>query len=138
MIDPSTDFGRRAARRLATERIAWLTTVGTDGTPQPRPVWFLWDGESVLIYSREGTQKLRHIAANPRVALHLDGDGEGGDIVVLTGTATRDEAAPPANEVAAYVEKYGWGFERIQMTAAEFAAEYAVAIRMHPTALRGH
>ncbi len=38
MLDMNTEFGQRVARRLAEERIAWLTTVDSSGTPQPRPV----------------------------------------------------------------------------------------------------
>lgn len=137
-IDTSTAFGARAERRLRSERIAWLVTVRADGTPQPSPVWFLWDGESFLIYSRPRTQKLRNIARNPRVSLHLDGDGEGGDIVTVTGDARVAEGEPPADEVPAYVEKYGWGFERLGMTARRFARDYSVPIRVRFAGLRGH
>jgi PPOX class probable F420-dependent enzyme len=78
MLDES-EFGRRAARRLKEERLAWLTTVSPKGTPQPVPVWFLWDGDaSILLYSRPDKPKLRNITENPRVSLHLDGDGMGG------------------------------------------------------------
>jgi PPOX class probable F420-dependent enzyme len=138
MIDLTTEFGQRVSRRLEEERIIWLTTVGDDGTPQPRPVWYLWDGQTILIYSRPNTAKLRHIATNPFVALHFDGDGDGGDIMVLTGEAIITAGAPPADQNQAYVEKYGWGFERIKQTAAQFARNYSVAIRVRPLRLRGH
>ena len=44
LIDSSTEFGKRVEQRLRDEQIGWIVTVGTDGTPQPSPVWFLWDG----------------------------------------------------------------------------------------------
>jgi PPOX class probable F420-dependent enzyme len=138
MIDLSTAFGKRVARRLVEERIAWLTTVDGSGMPQPRPVWFLWDGETFLIYSRPGTQKLKHIAQRPQVALNLDGDGLGGDIIVFTGRAELDPQAPPADQMPAYVEKYQPGFARIGMTATQFARSYSVPLRMTPSKLRGH
>ena len=138
MIDGNTEFGQRVARRLAEEQIGWLTTVDSTGTPQPRPVWFLWQDNSLLIYSRPGTRKLEHIVRNPRVSLNLDGDGRGGDIVVLTGFAEIELQAPPANQLLAYVEKYRAGFERIGMTAPAFALVYSVAIRVHVDKLRGH
>ena len=138
MLDTTTEFGRRVTRRLGEERIIWLTTAGSDGTPQPRPVWFLWDGESFLIYSRPNTAKLKHIAARPHVALNLDGDGRGGDIVIFTGRAAIDPTIPAADQLPAYAEKYREGFQRINMTPAEFARVYSVAIRVWPEALRGH
>ncbi|MEZ4768981.1 MAG: TIGR03667 family PPOX class F420-dependent oxidoreductase [Caldilineales bacterium] len=138
MIDLNTEYGQRVARRLAEERIGWLTTVDGSGTPQPRPVWFLWQEGSLLIYSRPGTRKLEHIARSPRVALNLDGDGLGGDIVVLTGTAAVDGGAPPADQVPAYVEKYSVAMQRIGMTAEQFARVYSVAVRVTVDRLRGH
>lgn len=138
IFETNTEFGQRVARRLAEERIGWLTTVDSSGTPQPRPIWFLWDGETFLIYSRAGVHKLHHIAANPQVSLNLDGDGLGGDIIVFTGEAWLDESAPPADQVPAYVEKYRDGMTRINMTPKQFAEAYPVALRVKPLKLRGH
>jgi len=138
IIDLETAFGKHVSQRLREDRIIWLTTVNSDGSPHPRPVWFLWDGESFLIYSKPKTHKIEHIAQNSRVSLNLDGDGLGGDIVVFSGVASLVLDAPPADQVAEYVTKYQWGFDRINMTAAEFAQNYAVPIRVTPTALRGH
>jgi PPOX class probable F420-dependent enzyme len=138
MIDLTTEFGQRVNQRLEKEQIIWLTSVGSDGTPQPRPVWYLWDGETFLIYSRPDTAKLRHIAANSHVALHFDGNGDGGDIVVFTGEAIITAGAPPADQNLAYLEKYDSGLKRINQTAAQFGKNYSVAIRVRPLRLRGH
>jgi PPOX class probable F420-dependent enzyme len=137
-IDTTTPFGARVLRRLREDRLIWLTTVRPNGQPEPSPVWFFWEGETVLIYSRPNNQKLRDIAANPHVALNFDGDGQGGDIVILTGQAEIVPDAPSADQVAAYASKYEWGFERVKLTAKAYAEAYSVAIRVHPTKLRGH
>ena len=123
LLDTSTEFGGRAERRLREERLAWLTTVDRAGTPQPILVWFLWDGaDSILVYSRPDTPKLRSIANNPRVSLHLDGNGRGGDIVVATGEAALSDD-PPAHEVPEYVEKYAERLARNGWSTEEFAAD---------------
>ena len=100
-IDTTTPFGERAARRLRDEPLAWLVTVSPAGQPQPSPIWFEWDGSSILLYSKPDTPKLRNIAANPRVTLHLDGNGHGGDIVIVSGTAAaqRRPARRPGAEL---------------------------------------
>ena len=136
-IDTATPFGERAQRRLREDRIAWLTTTSADLTPQPVPVWFLWEGaDSFLIYSRPGTAKLRNIAERPRVSLHLDSDGQGGDIVVVLGNlAVSDD--PPAPAVPDYVEKYGAFIARNSWTPESFAADYSVPLRLRATAVRG-
>jgi PPOX class probable F420-dependent enzyme len=137
-LDLSSPFGARVARRLREETIIWLTTVRGNLAPQPSPVWFLWQDDALLIYSKPDTPKLRSIAHNPRVALHFDGDGRGGDIIVLSGTARIDPQAPPADQVAGYVQKYAANFQRNGWTAAQFAGMYSVPILVTPTGLRGH
>ena len=137
-LDTSTAFGARVARRLAEERMIWLTTVRADLTPQPSPVWCLSKDGEFLIYSEPNTQKLRNIARSSNVALHIDGDGRGGDIVVFAGTARIDPQAPPAHQVAAYAQKYAWGFERNGWTAQQFAELYSIPILVTPTSLRGY
>ncbi len=138
LLDTSSEFGRRAERRLREERLAWLTTVDSTGTPQPIPVWFLWDGDAgILVYSRPDTPKLRAIERNPRVSLNLDGNGQGGDIVVALGEAAVSDD-PPAHEVPAYVEKYAPLIERNRWTPKSFAADYSVPIRISVRRVRGH
>jgi PPOX class probable F420-dependent enzyme len=137
-IDTSTEFGARVTRRLEEETVAWLTTVSAAGTPQPSPVWFIREGDTILIYSQPNTPKLRHIAANPRVSFNLDGDKRGGDIVILTGEAAVDESTPPADEHEAYAARYAEGFRQINMTPEQFARAYSVPIRFRPGRLRGH
>ena len=138
LYDPSTEFGARVERRLNEDRLAWLTTVRADGTPEPSPIWFLWDGQEILIYSRRDKVKLANVERRPRVAFNFDGDGQGADIVILTGDARLAPDEPPADQNPAFAEKYAWGFERIGMSARQFAETYSVAIRIRPTRLRGH
>jgi PPOX class probable F420-dependent enzyme len=101
-------------------------------------VWFLWEGDaSVLLYSKPDTPKLRNIGENPRVTLHLDGNGQGGDIVVCVGRAAVSDD-PPADAVPEYVEKYAPLIERNRWTPASFAADYSVPVRIAITRVRGH
>jgi PPOX class probable F420-dependent enzyme len=137
MLDLTTDLGQRAARRLAADSVVWLTTVGGDGTPQPNPVWFVWDGETLLIYSQPRARRLKNIARSPKLSLHFHSDPDAAEVIVLTGEARRDPSAPPADRVAAYVEKYAQAIAALGMTPASFAADYSVAFRVKPIRLRG-
>lgn len=137
-IDTSTDFGARVAGHLADDRVFWLTTVGPDQTPQPSPVWFLWDGDTALVFSQPGTPKTRNIERNGRVSLSFNSDHYGGDVVILTGNAWIDAETSPASEVGAYVEKYAENIQSLGMTPEQFGQAYSVPIRVRPTALRGH
>jgi PPOX class probable F420-dependent enzyme len=134
----STPFGERVERRLSEERLIWLTTISADGTPQPNPVWFLWDGSSVLIYSLPDAARIANLNRNPKVALNFDGNGQGGNIVVITGEVRISQDDPPADQLPAYVEKYRDFIARSFGTPEAFAAKYSVALRITPTKVRGH
>ncbi|MCP5101357.1 MAG: TIGR03667 family PPOX class F420-dependent oxidoreductase [Chloroflexi bacterium] len=138
MIDKSTEYGQRVHRRLGVDRIIWLTTLDSKNMPQPKPVWFLWDGETFLIFTRPNGYKINHIKRNPHVSLNLDGDGAGGDIIVINGVAELVTGEIPAAQLAAYVEKYETGFTRINMTPDQFKENYKTAIRIRPLKVRGH
>ena len=136
-IDISTEFGHRIAHRLIEDRIIWLTTVGASGIPYPSPVWFLLEGDSVLIYSEPNTTKLKNIARNPRVSLNFNSTADGADVVVITGIAAIEPDAVLANAVPAYLQKYTVGIASLGMTDEQFATTYFTAIRVTPLKLRG-
>ena len=127
-IDTSTELGARAEQRLREERTIWMCTVGANGAPLVRPAWFLWDGERFVMYSEPGAAKVRHVEANPRVSLHLDPDEWGENVVIVTGRARVAPEEPRADKNEAFVEKYGWGFDRFGFTAAEYGADYSTPI----------
>ena len=137
MIDLKTRFGRHVNRRLRQEKIIWLTTVDSHNTPQPRPVWFHWDGQTVLIFSEKAKAKLRHIGRNPKVALNFNTDEDGGDVTVLVGDALISDEPPAANRVKSYLRKYGERIRDLGMTIAQFTEAYAVPIRISPQSMRG-
>jgi PPOX class probable F420-dependent enzyme len=132
MLDTTSEAGARAEVRLREEMIIWLTTVRSDGQPQSVPVWFLWEGETFLVYSEPGLQKLRNIGGSPRVGLHLNSNARGGDVVRVEGTAEVVHDAPPADELGEYVEKYRESIARIGFDLDGFAQIYSVALRVKP------
>lgn len=135
--DPETPFGERVRTRLRDDIVVWLTTIGADGTPQPNPVWFIDEGETILVYNRPNANRLTHIRTRPRVALSFDSDGHGGDIVVLTGRAEIVSDQPPAHEIPAYVDKYGVAAAGISGSVEAFAVDYSVALRISVERVRG-
>src|SRR3712207_4930606 len=132
MLDTTTEAGARADRRLREEIMIWLTTVRSDGQPQSVPVWFLWDGETFIVYSRPGQQKLKNIGRNARAGLHLNANDRGGDVVRVEGVAGLAEDAPPANQVGEYRES----ITRIGFDPDGFSRAYSVALRVTPVRWR--
>jgi PPOX class probable F420-dependent enzyme len=135
-IDMSTPFGQRVAQRLDQDVVIWLTTVRVDGTPEPSPVWFLWDGETFLIYSLRNTSRETNIRGNPRVSLNFD-SRNGGDVVIFTGEAEVVDDVPPVHANQRYMDKYRDRIGRFS-TPENFAKRYSLPIRVRATKLRGH
>ncbi|MFN8566899.1 MAG: pyridoxamine 5'-phosphate oxidase family protein [Kouleothrix sp.] len=135
-IDANSEFGAQVARRLASEPIIWLTTVGADLTPQPVPVWFWWDGQTAPIYSKPGTPKLRNIARSPRgPALQQQRRWRRYCGVCRHGP---DRAGRAGAERGGRVHReIRRAIARMGQTTAYFAQEYSVAIHVTPTGLRG-
>jgi PPOX class probable F420-dependent enzyme len=61
---------------LDARLIATLATVGDDGLPYLSAVWFLRDGDAVLIATGGRTRKARNAAVRPVAALLVHGRGE--------------------------------------------------------------
>ncbi|MEZ4672348.1 MAG: TIGR03667 family PPOX class F420-dependent oxidoreductase [Anaerolineae bacterium] len=116
---------------------AWLTTVRADGTPQPTPVWYIWDNGTFLMYSIPNQQKIRNILINPTVTLAITDDPSGEEYVVITGEAAIDESAPRVIDNAPYVEKYRKGMEAINFSPESMTRDFTTAIRITPTGVRG-
>ena len=137
MVDFTSPIGRKIKLRLREEQIIWLTTVDSHNTPQPRPVWFHWDGKDILIFSQTKAAKVRHILHNPKVALNFNTDSSGEEVGVMIGEAHIQAEILPTNRMRNYMRKYKQGLEDIGSTVAEMQSEYPVIILVRLLSLRG-
>ena len=133
----NNELGQRTLQRIQTEQVICLTSVSPSGIPQPRPVWFVWDGTRFVIYSIAKAKKLTHIAHKLHVALHFNTNELGKDIQVILGIAQIDPTLPTAKNNSAYSAKYQTGILGLGMNEDQYAALFRVAIRITPTRLRG-
>ena len=122
--------------RLHRAAVIWLTTVSADGQPQTSPVWFLWQDGTFIVYSLPNAPRVRNVRGNPRVALNLDGDGEGGAIATFEGTAVLDDAGAASTELPDYQARYLARITAYGWTAQSFARDYPQRIVITPTKLR--
>lgn len=125
------ELTEQAERHLRDDKIVWLTTVTPSGRPAPRPVWFLWDGTTALIYSQPGGAKIKHIAANDQVSLHFNCTPGGGDVVVISGRAGVVETAPVPSAVPGMLDKYAGTIREMGYTQ-DWYDSYSTAIRVTP------
>lgn len=117
-------------------QVGWLTTVTGTGQPQTSVVWFLRDGNDILVYSRPSTAKVRNIGANPKVAFTLQSDEHGNRVTTMEGIATVDPDPTPSSDVPLYLEKYRAAIARNGWTPNSFAADYSTLVTVSVTRLR--
>ncbi len=135
-IDFATPLGQRALARLASDPVAWVTTVKPDGQPQSSPIWFLHQAGELLLYSHRTAQRTRNIAAQPLVSVHLN-DVDGEDVFCFEGIAGVDQLVPPSSGNPAYQAKYGERIRSFGWAVDYMDTEYPTAIRIRLTRLSG-
>ncbi len=67
--------------------VARVATIGEDGYPYITPVWQEWDGDALWIVPRERSAWVRHIKANPRIAVSCAQDSGTYKRVLFRGKA---------------------------------------------------
>lgn len=120
---------------LGEELIGFLTAVDVSGQPQTAPVWFVCDGDDIIVYNKPDTPRFESIASNPKVSFNLRGDRRARGTITMEGTATK-ESLPPAKDFPGYVDKYGWDIEQLGWTPGSFSADYDTPIRIIVTRVR--
>ena len=133
ILDLTRERDAHIDQRLRNDITIWLNTVRPDGRPHAVVVWFLWDGEAILIFSQPKTQKLRNLHHNPNVLLAVDNTREGSDPITIEGIASLLKPGEVNTELPGFVEKYGEYIKQIGYTLEEMAAEYSQPIRIIPT-----
>ncbi|MGD9711215.1 MAG: pyridoxamine 5'-phosphate oxidase family protein [Thermomicrobiales bacterium] len=121
---------------LHSELVGWLTTVNADDQPQASAIWFVVDGDDLVMYSRPTATRLANIAMHPKVAFNLRGDPQGDETLSLEGHAAVDPSMPPPIENPAYMQKYGSEILRLGWTLEEYNGLYTVAVRLTVTRVR--
>jgi PPOX class probable F420-dependent enzyme len=62
-------------RTLTAGRLAHLTTINADGSPQMSAVWVGLEGDDIVVGHLMSGRKLANIARDPRVALTIEAEG---------------------------------------------------------------
>jgi PPOX class probable F420-dependent enzyme len=121
------------ADALAAGDVVWVGSVRPDGTPHVVPIWFVWDGETILVFSKPHAQKVRNVQTNPRVMVAVGEPSRDFDVELIEAVA---ELVPqPTCEVLpdGFAQKYGARVTEGGLTCDRFADVYSQPIRIRPT-----
>src|SRR5438477_5945670 len=123
MLDLAQPKDAHIEQRLRSELIIWLSTVRPDGRPHLVPVWFWWDGATVLIFGQPNSQKVRNLRHNSQVVVALDTADEGEDVALFEGRAELLAEGVAQATLPAFAAKYAALFVRIGSTPERMAKE---------------
>jgi hypothetical protein len=102
--DDTTPLAQRSPEQLASflaeQRTCRVATVSKDGRPHVGALWFVWDGESLWLYSIVRSQRWTDLLRDPRVSVVIDDGVEYGELrgVELSGTVEFIGEAPRTGE----------------------------------------
>jgi hypothetical protein len=90
---------------LAEERTCRIATVGPDG-PHATPLWFVWHGGALWLYSLSRSQRWADLGRDPRVAAVVDAGDQYGELRGVEVRGTMDvvgevpRTGEPSDELA--------------------------------------
>jgi PPOX class probable F420-dependent enzyme len=83
---------------LGSGRLAHLTTINPDGSPQVTIIWVGFDGDEIVSGHLNDHLKLRNVRRDPRVAMSFETGGRTNGLdnyIVIRGTARVTEGGAP-------------------------------------------
>lgn len=122
---PSRPIPSAVREFLEAPNLATVATLGADGAPQATVVWFLLEGDRILINTKAGRVKALNLDRDPRVALTVFDCGAPDRSVQLRGLVDERRVGAAANEdIHRLSRRYvGSDFER-----SEERISYLIAI----------
>lgn len=123
---------------LRDDPVVWLSSVQRNGRPHLVPVWFCWDGERIVAFSKPGARKVENLRGRPDVMLAVGTPGPEFDVELIEATAELPEAPSSALMPADFGRKYAELLRRAGLTVQRFAEVYSQAIVLKPTRFLGY
>ena len=123
---------------LHRDPVLWLSSVSNDGHPHLVPLWFVWDGDQIVAFSKPNARKVRNLRIDPRTMLAVGTPGP--DFAVELIEARAELPLSPAAEIMprGFAAKYRRLLKRAGMSAQRFAEVYSQPIVLRPTRFLGY
>lgn len=93
----------RFHRLLDSPVLAFVSTIGRHGRPQISPIWFLFDGQHVLLSLIAAKQKYRNLMRDPRIAIAFNDPSRPTTYLEIRGHA--DISPDPGDAVFARISR---------------------------------
>jgi len=114
-------------------RTGKLATTRADGRPHVVPIWFVLDGDDIILTTGASSVKARNLRRDPRVSLAVDDQQPPYSFVMLEGTATLAEDAPDLLDWATRIGGRYMGADRAEEYGRRNGVPGELLVRITPT-----
>jgi PPOX class probable F420-dependent enzyme len=140
---PSDDATARtrattAYRALVDDPVVWMSSVQRDGRPHVVPVWFHWDGERIVAFSKPNARKVDNLRDQPRVMLAVGTPGPDFEVELIEATAELPDAPAAEYVPDGFGSKYRDLLRRAGLSLQRFTEVYSQPIVLRPVRFLGY
>jgi PPOX class probable F420-dependent enzyme len=132
--------GRRpqADAALRSDPVVWLSSVRPDGRPHLVPVWFHWDGEQIVAFSKPNARKVGNLRDQPFVMLAVGTPGPDFEVELIEATAELPKTTAADVMPSAFGAKYRDLLRGAGLSLQRYAEVYSQPIVLRPTRFLGY
>lgn len=128
----------QAEAALRHDPVVWLSSVQADGRPHLVPVWFHWDGERIVAFSKPHARKLANMRGMPRVMLAVGTPGADFEVELIEAVAELPDSSTTEVMPSGFGAKYRDLLRRANLTVQRFAEVYSQPIVLRPMRFLGY
>ncbi len=124
----STVLSDKARAYLNERRFAVLATINEDGTPQLTTMWFLLEGDTIVMNTKAGRVKDRNMKRDSRISVCFE---EGYSYVTISGTVEmNDDQEVAQRDIYRLAARYNGEEAAKRQMVEQFSKEHRITLRL--------
>ena len=121
-------LSEKARALLQVRRFAVLGTINKDGSPQLTTMWYLLDGDVILMNTKAGRTKERNMRRDPRISVCIE---DGYSYVTISGTVEMiDDPQVAQRDIYRLAVRYNGEEEARRQMEEQFSKETRVTLHL--------
>lgn len=121
-------LSEKARAFLQEKRFAVLATINADGTPQLTTMWYLLEGDEIVMNTKVGRVKERNMRRDPRISVCFE---DGYNYITISGNVEMiDDPQTAQADIARLATRYHGAEKARRQVETQFSKEQRVTLRL--------